>query len=347
MMMFHGDAAGMPDPISRGLARDLEAAVRSAAAEAVLRAMGDVKTAIATMDTHEAAARDALADAAMALPEKLQPVIEAVVRTALRDEREALAAAAERGFEAAAAKLDAAVVVARDQVRGATPGAEAPAGDVGQDLLDRVIEDWRSGLAEALAGALVPHAGALADVAARVESVDERLGDMETLLRMQGDAIAALGRKLDGVARPGPGAATQLDEEALARAIEARLRPAIANELQAAIDPLAAEQRTVGERAETRAGVSDLALKAVRTHIKAATRAEKEHAERLGAVYRTVEGIGGRLAFTVEALSGHAALIERLRGAARWQSMLAIANFVAALLVFIAVFLDRFWYLLQ
>ncbi len=342
MMMFHGDAAGMPDPISRGLARDLEAAVRSAAAEAVARAMGDVKNAIATMDTHEAAARDALADAAMALPEKLQPVIEAVVRAALHDEREALSAAAERGFQAAAAKLDAAVLSAREQARG-----EAPGGDVGHDLLDRVIEDWRSGLAEALAGALVPHAGALADVAARVEAVDDRLGDMETLLRMQGDAIAALGRKLDGVARPAAGPAAQIDEEALARAIEARLRPAIARDLAAAITPLAAEQRAVGDKIDARAGVSDLAFKAVRTHLKGATRAEKDHTERLGGVSRTIEGIAGRLAFAVEALSGHALLIDRLRGAARWQSVLAIANFVAALLVFIAVFLDRFWYLLQ
>ena len=342
MMMFHGDAAGAPDPYARGLARDLEVAVRSAAAEAVARAMGDVKQAIAGMGTRDAEARDELAAAAMALPEKLAPVIEQVVREALHDEREALSAAAERGFESAAARLDAAVVGARDQARG-----EVPEDGVGDAMLDRVIEDWRAGLAEALAGALVPHAGALADVAARVEAVDDRLGDMETLLRLQGDAIAALGRKLDGVARPAPGPAAALNEEALARALEARLRPALAEELATAIDPLAAEHRAVSEKAEARAGVSDLALKAVRTHLKAATRAEKEHAERLAGVSRTVENIAGRLAFTVEALSGHASLIDRLRTTARVQNVIGIASFVAALLVFVAVFLDRFWYLLR
>lgn len=330
-MMYQGDAAHPPDPAARALARDLEAAVRTAAAEAVARALGEVKSIIAEMDTRDAGERDALAEAAMQLPDKLAPLVEAVVRSTLRDEREALAADAVRGFQALAARIDATIATVREHAR--EEAQAAPGTDAAPALLERAIDEWRGGLAEALAGALVPHAGALAEVTERVERVDERLGDLETLLRMQGDAIAGLGRKLD--ARPAGGAP---DEEPLARAIEARLRPAIGKEIEAAIAPLA---KNAG------GGVGDLAMKAMRTHLKAATKAEREHAEKLGTVSRTVEGIGGRLAFAVEALSGHAALIDRLRRASSWQSALAIANFVAALLVFIAVFLDRFWYLLQ
>lgn len=374
-----------PDPLPNTLVRELEAAVRDAANEAVLQALGDVRTAIADLEAADRGARDELAAAAMALPERVGVLVDGVVRHALREEREVLALALANSPAAAAHQLD---LVVSEHRPITEPG-------LGGALLDRVVEDWRRGLAEALTSALVPHAGTLAVVASRVEDVDRSLGAMgeavaangdrlaavEDALHAQAGSLAAIAARLEahsvasatppglaGIA--GPNVVThgrdELRDELIAKSVAERLRGALGAALPppgaAPLDlsPLAAEIHAFAAKTEARAGANDIAMRAMRTHIKAAANAEREHGERLDAVARQIEGLGamgsvarnvesmaGRLAFAVEALNGHVILIQKLRRSMGLQTMLAVMNVAAAMLVFIAVFLDRFWYLLM
>lgn len=355
-MMFPGSGFMGPDPLPSGLARELEAAVRIAAHDAVVEALADVRTAIAGLGAADRGDRDELAAAAMALPDRVATMVDDVVRHALRDEREALAAAVAASPSAVATQLDLVVSEHRPE----------PEGGLGGALLDRVVEDWRRGLAEALASALVPHAGTLAVVASRVEDVGERLIAVEDALNAQAIAIAAIASKLDAAPATahGPNHVThgrdEFRDELIAKSVADRLKGLGGGGAAPDLTPLMLEVRAFAAKAESRAGAGDIAMRAMRTHMKAAAKAEREHAEQLGQVATQIEGLGavgnvarnveamaGRLAFAVEALSGHAMLITRMKKAISLQTALTILNVVAAMLVFFAVFLDRFWYLLM